>query len=174
MSQCRYFTHPCQLFTAPLYHLEEITVFTDGSCHTQLLIGSWAAILFNDGKRTTLSGIAHDTTHNRMELQAVIESLNYVLANYAGAKVCIYSDSQYVVGLEARQQKITAADHKTKAGNYIQNVDLVKQLWELQTKVIVRFVKVAAHQPKAETANYNIDVDVVVRGILRDAVSSLP
>ena len=33
-----------------------IEIYTDGSCHTQLLNGAWAALVFIDVKKTILKG----------------------------------------------------------------------------------------------------------------------
>ncbi|PQJ09303.1 hypothetical protein CJD36_018820 [Flavipsychrobacter stenotrophus] len=152
--------------------MEEIVVYTDGSCHTQLLVGAWAAIIFKGSDRIVLSGVAHHTTHNRMELQSVIEALKYSADKYSGLTVHIYTDSQYVVGLEGRREKLTKVAYKTNAGNEIQNVDLVKQLWSLQDQLSVKFTKVEAHLKKTELVNHNIEVDTIVRALLRSAIAN--
>ena len=54
-----------------------ITIYTDGSCHTQQLVGAWAAIIFIGAKKFVLSGTEENTTHNRMELTAIIEALKF-------------------------------------------------------------------------------------------------
>lgn len=153
--------------------MKEIIVYSDGSCHTQLLTGAWAAILLVSGRKFVISGTAQATTHNRMELMAVIEAIKWILTEYPDAAVRVYSDSQYVVGLEGRKIKIRLANYQTKAGNNIQNVDLVRELWQLQERIKVDFVKVEAHLKKTETINYNIEVDTIVRALLRSAVSAM-
>jgi ribonuclease HI len=57
-------------------------IYTDGSCHTQLCIGAWAAIILIDEEKITLSGKDLDTTHNRMEILAVTEALEYLRLNF--------------------------------------------------------------------------------------------
>ena len=152
--------------------MDEIVVYTDGSCHTQLLVGAWAAIIFKGSDRIVLSGVAHHTTHNRMELQSVIEALKYSADKYSGLTVHIYTDSQYVVGLEGRRDKLTKATFKTNAGTDIQNVDLVKELWALQDQLSVKFTKVEAHLKKTELVNHNIEVDTIVRALLRSTIAA--
>ena len=57
-----------------------IEIYTDGSCHSQQLIGAWAALVFINGEKTILKGTEKETTHNRMELLAVINAIKHVEA----------------------------------------------------------------------------------------------
>ncbi len=121
-----------------------IEIFTDGSCHTQLRIGAWASILIIDNQKTTLSGYEKDTTHNRMELKAVIKALEFVMINgNEMIDIKLVSDSQYVIGLKARKEKF-----------------ILKISW----------VKIKAHQKKSDTINYNREVDILARKIVREQV----
>ena len=126
--------------------------------------------MFIGGDRVTISGTIADTTHNRMELQAAIESLKLIDAQCPGGTVRLYSDSQYLVGLQGRKGKILDAVYKTRKGNDIANLDLVKELWQLQEKIAVRFTKVEAHTKKTTAVNHNTEVDMIVRRLLRGAV----
>lgn len=149
-------------------------VYTDGSCHTQLCVGGWAAILFTAGEKITLSGKEENTTHNRMELLAVINATEYILEHFKTVKeIRLVSDSQYVIGLMRREAKFKASDYTTKAGKDIRNVDLVKRLLELTKIISIQFEKIEAHQKQTEITNYNIEVDKVCRQIVRDAVKAL-
>ena len=90
-----------------------IEIYTDGSCHTQLLNGAWAALVFIDGKKTILKGTETNTTHNRMELLAVINAIKHVEAEVTlKEKLHIYSDSQYVVNLNDRRKKLEAKNQE--------------------------------------------------------------
>ena len=149
-------------------------IYTDGSCHTQQCIGAWAAIILIDQQKIVLSGRENDTTHNRMEILAVINSLKHVQQNFKSvSEVKIVSDSQYVIGLVGRQSKFTASDFTTKAGKDIRNVDLVKELLILLSLTSVQFVKIKAHQKATEIVNYNIEVDKLSRQLVREAVKEL-
>jgi len=148
-------------------------VYTDGSCHTQLCVGGWAAIAFVDGQKITLSGKEENTTHNRMELLSVINAAEYILEHFKTVKeIRLVSDSQYVIGLIRREAKFNASDYTTKAGKDIRNVDLVKRLLELTKIISIQFEKIKAHQKQTDIANYNIDVDKLCRQIVRDAVKA--
>ena len=149
--------------------LKSITIYTDGSCHTQLKIGAWAAVILVDGKKKILTGKAENTTHNRMELTAVIDALMYVQNNYGVTReIKIISDSQYVIGLTAREQKLSANDFITKKGKPVQNADLVKQLLFLLNTMNVNLEKIKAHQQKTGVDDYNIEVDKLSRKLVRE------
>ena len=152
-------------------NIHSAEVYTDGSCHTQLCVGGWAAIVFVDGEKITLSGKEENTTHNRMELLAVINATEYILEHFKTVKeIRLVSDSQYVIGLIKREAKFTSSDYTTKAGKDIRNVDLVKRLLELTKMITIQFEKIKAHQKQTKVVNYNIEVDKRCRQIVRDAV----
>lgn len=146
-------------------------VFTDGSCHTQKCIGAWASIVFVDGKKFVLSGKEEATTHNRMEIVAVIKAIEYIQINFPALKnINIVSDSQYVIGLIGREAKFESKNFLTNSGHEIRNIDLVKELLRLNKGISLQFIKIKAHQKKTDVVNYNIEVDKLCREIVREAV----
>ena len=85
--------------------LQNVEIYTDGSCHTQHCLGAWVAIIFIVGEKIILSGNELNTTHNRMELTAVIKALQYIQqVNPKIPAIKIVTDSQYVTGLQAREK----------------------------------------------------------------------
>jgi len=146
-----------------------IEIYTDGSCHTQQRIGAWAAIVFFKNEKLVLQGSKRDTTHNRMELLAVIKSIEYCINEIKDFRqIKIYTDSQYVERIPFRTKKFIDQDFKTNSGKEIQNVDLVKRLIDLLNSVKVDLIKVKAHQKTSDTPNYNREVDKLCRKIVRD------
>lgn len=151
-----------------------VEIFTDGSCHTQKCVGAWASVILIDAQKIILSGKEENTTHNRMEILAVINSINYVLQHFPTIReLKIVSDSQYVIGLVSRQSKFLTSDYTTKAGNDIRNIDLVKELLLLLSTIKVEFVKIKAHQKATAVINYNIEVDKLSRQLVREAVKQM-
>jgi ribonuclease HI len=149
-------------------------IYSDGSCHTQLCIGAWASVLLINNQKITLEGLEMDTTHNRMELLAVIKSLDYIRTRFQTiTQIHVVSDSQYVVGLLGRRQKFLLQDFKTKAGRFIPHVDLVKQLFSFLDQYNIQFTKIKAHLKQGEQVNYNIEVDKRCRNIVRQAVNQV-
>jgi len=149
-----------------------IKIYTDGSCNPKFKIGGWASIiLFNDHK-FILQGISSDTTHNGMELFAVISSINYIENEFTDYKtIIVYTDSQYVVNIPQRQAKLTSKLFLTKQGNLIQNSDLVKNLIHLIQSSNIELVKVKAHQKSSSIINYNREVDILCRKIVRQQIN---
>ncbi len=73
--------------------MNKVTIYTDGACSGNPGPGGWGAILKAGKAERELSGGEEETTNNRMELTAVIESLN---ALKRPCEVELYTDSQYV------------------------------------------------------------------------------
>ena len=104
-----------------------------------------------------------------MEILAVIKAIDFVQNKYATeSNIKIISDSQYVIGLIGRQSKFKISGYKTKSGNDIRNVDLVKKLLDLFDNTPVKFIKVKAHQKPNNIINYNIEVDKLSRKLVRE------
>lgn len=146
-----------------------IKIYTDGSCHTKLLIGAWAAILFIGDEKIVLKGAEINTTHNRMELTGIINAIDYVNANgYGHMLMEVFSDSQYAVNLLTRKDRLKKNNFITKKGTPIQNVDLVQALIKQMETYQLHFNKVKAHQKGGDVINR--EVDIIVRQVVRKAV----
>ena len=155
--------------------IELAEIYSDGSCHTQYRIGTWVAIIFIGTEKKVLSATVPDTTHNRMELTAVIKAIQYLKVHYRLIKtIRIFSDSQYVTGLPARKEKIISPDFSTTKRNSMQNADLVKTFLELLSWLSIEFIKIKAHQKQGDTINYNREADKLSRKLLRKAVEESP
>lgn len=72
---------------------EIVTIYTDGACSGNPGIGGWGAILIYNKISKEISGGEIDTTNNKMELKAVIESIKILKRK---CKINIYTDSLYV------------------------------------------------------------------------------
>jgi len=150
------------------FNTKEILIYTDGSCHTQKRMGAWVAILLYGQEEIILQGNETNTTHNRMELMAVIKAIEYVSDNMNGDIVMqIFTDSQYVMGLPERAGKLAADNFITKKGKDLQNSDLLKILFQLFASHIIHLNKIKAHQKKDDTINYNITADKLSRSMIR-------
>lgn len=126
-----------------------VEIFTDGACSGNPGPGGWGAVLRCDGKEKTLSGGEKETTNNRMELTAVIESLK--LLKFP-CEVTLTTDSKYVC--DAINQKWVyswknngwkKADKKPAL-----NVDLWEQLLPLLETHNVKFIWVKGHNNHPE------------------------
>lgn len=146
-----------------------ITVFTDGSCHNRLRTGGWASIIFMGTEKVTLKGSEAETTHHRMELMAVLESFRFLQEkNWLGYPITVYSDSQYVVGLLQRKERLTTSGYRTKKLTPIRNADLVQSLIRFLETKEVTFVKLKSHLKSSDLENViNREVDMLSRQMMR-------
>ena len=79
--------------------MKTVEIYTDGSSLGNPGKGGWGVVITSGDKVIDeLGGYEKDTTNNRMELMAVIETLKYIIKKYSNDKVIIHADSTYVLG----------------------------------------------------------------------------
>jgi ribonuclease HI len=105
-------------------------IYTDGSClKNPGGPGGWAFTVLENKEQWSMSGGESCTTNNRMELQAIIEALEFVQGN----EYIIYTDSELTM-------KCATGIYKRKAN---------KDLWERYEKALhsrkLNWVWVKAH-----------------------------
>ena len=146
-----------------------VTVYTDGSCNPKFKVGGWASLLISEKGEITLQGGEMETTHNRMELLSVIKSLDYITKNFPDhGRILIHSDSQYVVRIPERMEKLERNNFLTRSKKPVKNIDLVKRIIGYTRLLDIEFIKVEAHQKSGKTENYNRTVDRLSRKIVRE------
>lgn len=136
----------------------EVVIYTDGGCDPNPGPGGWGAILLFQNKNghheKEISGNAKETTNNRMEVTAMIESLKTLKRP---CNVIVYTDSQYLknaVGSwnNGHPIKVTGwivnwknRGWRRKEGALL-NVDLWQTMWELcQEQKSIRMKWVRGH-----------------------------
>lgn len=129
-------------------------------------------MLLMDGHKFLLSGRELATTHQRMELTAAIKAMEHLQAQNVtkDTPISLYTDSQYLVNLPFRRDRLEASGWVTKNRHPLRNADLIRNLLENLDKLSLTFVKVKAHEKAACGDNYNRDVDKISRKIVRDYV----
>jgi len=144
-----------------------IEIYTDGSSHTQKLIGAWAAIIYYNDSKIIIKQVVVNTNHNRMEMQAVIQAIKFVDTNYStNIPIIINSDSQYVVNLVDRKEKLKKNEFFTRKGNPVKNLDLVTTLIDQIETHEITFNKIKAHVKEGDIKNR--EVDLLVRKLMRE------
>jgi len=151
---------------------ETIIIYTDGSCVTSkkkhlVQSGGWCHyIIFNKPNQQNIlvSGSQQNTTNNRMEMIAVLESFGWIMKDILkGTKIIIYSDSTYVVkGATEWMYNWQKNDFKVSKDNQTDrlNADLWRQMYQvLIRKNNIKFVWVKAH----DISEYNNLVDRIAR-----------
>ena len=123
----------------------KIEIYTDGACSGNPGPGGYGAVLLFKNHRKELSGGFRKTTNNRMELLAVILSLEAI--KISGVPIVLYSDSSYVVNAV---EKGWLFDWENKAFKKIKNPDLWKRFLVVLRKHSISFVWVKGHDGNIE------------------------
>ena len=130
-----------------------VIIYTDGACSGNPGPGGWGAILQYGDHEKELNGGASETTNNRMEMMAVIESLS------ALSKPCVidlYTDSVYVKdGVTKWLEGWKAKGWRTAAKKPVKNQDLWERIdVEIQRHTVNwHWVKGHAGHPENERAD---------------------
>jgi ribonuclease HI len=152
--------------------MNSIDIYTDGSCDTLRCVGAWASIIVSATGQETLTGHALNTTHQRMELVAVIESLAHLLdAGPIEMPLKLYTDSQYIADLPSRRSRLEATSFITTKGKLLPNVDLLKVFYNQCAKLPLTIVKLKAHQNAGPGENLNRKVDMMCRRLVREQIA---
>lgn len=110
---------------------EKIVVYTDGASRGNPGPGGYGAIvMFPAGKVLEIGGREDSTTNNRMEMMAVLKSLEVIEERTKEEGIVIFSDSAYVVnGVSGWMFAWEKNGWKTKEGNIVLNQDIWKDLF---------------------------------------------
>ena len=128
--------------------MEPIIIYTDGGCRGNPGPGGWAYIIKASKTEKSRSGGDSDTTNNKMELTAVIKSLEAVLKDPALSKIDIelHTDSQYVKnGISLWINNWIRNGWKTAAKKPVKNKELWIELKEVSDKLNVTWKWVKGH-----------------------------
>lgn len=123
-----------------------IKIYTDGSAAPNPGPGGAAAVAIDEDKIIWVWYNYEDyTTNNRMEMKALIEALKWARSENLFA-VPVYSDSAYVVNLYTDWMfKWARAGWTRSKGARVENLDLVKELYDLSSLCSCDVIKVKGH-----------------------------
>lgn len=139
-------------------HLD-LTVYTDGSCIGNPGKGGWASLIeFNDNS-IMLSSFCANTTNNRMEMQAVIEALRFIITNpnnlswlkfdttnSTAPVVILVTDSNYLKkGMQLWVKKWQANNWQTADRKPVKNQDLWRELIDKSSSLSINWQWVKGH-----------------------------
>lgn len=111
--------------------MNEVKVYVDGSCLENPGVGGWSAVFCYPYECKTLKGNEAETTNNRMELTALIETLKKIIKDgEMEEKYTVYSDSAYVVNAIKQNwlENWKFNGWKTKNDEDVKNKDLWQSL----------------------------------------------
>ncbi len=138
---------------------KEIIIYTDGGCRGNQLdknIGAWAGLLIFGNKEKEIYGTDINTTNNKMELTAVLESLKCI--NDYSYPITLYSDSAYVCNAfnKGWLQDWIKRGWKTKSKKPVKNQDLWKPIVNIVSQIPdIKFVWIKGHN--GDKGNTRVD-----------------
>jgi ribonuclease HI len=137
--------------------MNEVIIYTDGSCLGNPGKGGWAAIIIKNEKEEEIFGSEKESTNNRMELTAAINALANIKQN---EKIKIYTDSKYVKdGIEKWIHNWKLNNWKNANKKDVKN----KDLW-IKLDILIDEKEVDWNWVKAHSVNkYNNRVDLLAR-----------
>lgn len=120
-------------------------IYTDGACKGNPGKGGWAFIILEDNKELIKNtGHQTQTTNQRMEMKAVIESLKHIKQDESAE---IFSDSAYVVNCFLDNWMVNWKKNNWIASNKkpVANKDLWEEIDNLMQNKSITFNKVKGH-----------------------------
>lgn len=131
----------------------EIRIFTDGACSGNPGPGGWASVFSTKNGCKVLKGHEKETTNNKMELMAVVRSMEKINKNGTRKNIYkIFSDSAYVVNSinNSHIDNWKMNGWKTTRGKDVKNKDLWERFINVRSKIhskgmILEIIKVKGH-----------------------------
>lgn len=140
--------------------MDDVRLFTDGSVnnHSNIGYGAYLAVFKAehslDSLRTRVKVRRFEhTSSTKLELQTLLWALSDIQA--MGRRVLVYTDSQNIVGLQGRRDRLEKNDYRTKKNKHLNNYELYQKFYRMTDQLKCEFVKVTGHQ----VSNQKDDVD---------------
>ena len=160
-----------------MLHLE---VFTDGSVNTQLKVG-YGAYLIVSKQSQSIDSLKEkvkikrfvQTSSTKLELQTLLWALDDIItvAEASDISLCIYTDSQNIIGLPGRQSVLEQNNYFSSKNKRLNNYELYQEFYRLTSSIKYKLVKVFGHQvssKKGEIDTLFSLVDKASRRALRE------
>jgi len=143
-----------------------VDIYTDGACKGNPGVGGWGALLRFNGTEKELFGGEAMTTNNRMELLAVIRSLEALKRQ---CKARIHTDSQYVQkGISEWIVNWKKRGWRTSDNKPVKNADLWQRLDELAAQHEIEWLWVRGHAGHEENERADVLANRGVEAVLKE------
>ncbi len=142
-------------------HMDKLFLFIDGSVNTKNKTG-YGAYLATSDTNVSPESLRHtvklkkfeNTSSTRLELETLLWALDEVKEE--ADKIIVYSDSQNILGLNDRREKLEAGGFKSAKNKPLKNADLYKIFYRVTDRLDCEFNKVKGH--KASRKKDSIDM----------------
>ncbi len=128
--------------------MEKLLLFTDGSVNTQTKVG-FGAYLTVTAQETDMDSLIvkvkrfEHTSSTKLELQTLLWTLNEIKT--FDNKIIVYTDSQNIVGLLGRRDKLEKSNYHSKKNKLLNNYKLYQEFYKLTDQLNCEFHKVRGH-----------------------------
>jgi ribonuclease HI len=140
--------------------MDELILFTDGSVNPQSKIGYGAYLAVSerglslDSLRTRVKVRRFEhTSSTELELQTLLWALSDIQA--LGRKVIVYTDSQNIMGLQGRRDRLEQNNYHSKKNKRINDYELYQEFYRMIDLLGCELVKVRGHK----VSNQKDDID---------------
>jgi ribonuclease HI len=140
--------------------VDELMLFTDGSVNAQSNIGYGAYLAVSEcglSLDSLREGVKvrrfEHTSSTKLELQTLLWALRDIQA--LGSKVIVYTDSQNIMGLQGRRERLEQNNYCSKKNRRLKNYELYQDFYKITDQLNCKFVKVRGHQ----VSNQKDDID---------------
>ena len=130
--------------------MDKLFLFTDGSVDTKSKTGYGACLSVTDTLASvkSLSGLIkvrrfENTSSTRLELETIIWALGKVTKT--ADKIIVYTDSQNIIGLKERRERLERTKFQSGKGKPLKNSDLYIQFYKITDSLNCEFIKVQGH-----------------------------
>ena len=131
--------------------MADLILFTDGSVNPQSNIG-YGAFLAVPEEELSLESLKtsvkvrrfEHTSSTKLELQTLLWALTDIQAS--GRRVIVYTDSQNIIGLPGRRDRLEQNDYRSKKNRRIKNYELYQKFYKMMDQLDCEFVKVRGHK----------------------------
>lgn len=155
--------------------MEERSLFIDGSVDTKSKIGFGASLAVDDlspeaDYQSEIKVKRFDNTSStKVELQNLLWAVEEL--GTAVSSLIIYTDSQNIISLPRRRERLEKAHYQSKNGKPLNNDELYQDFYKMMDTRNVRIEKVKGHQAQSKKGRIETiftQVDRAARAALRD------
>ena len=131
--------------------MNELMLFTDASVDTKINVG-YGAYLSVSGYGFSLDSLKSQikvkrfekTNSTKLELQTLLWALNDITP--FKKEVIVYTDSQNIIGLLKRRERLEKNNYFSKENKLITNHQLYQEFYKVTDHLNCQFVKVSGHK----------------------------
>ena len=132
--------------------MDTLFLFTDGSVDTKSRIGFGAILAVSNQEEISTEKLAskiilkrfEKTSSSKLELQTLVWALGIDFGS--NRKLIVYTDSQNILSLPGRREKLEQSNYMSKKGRLLSNFELYRIFFKFIDKIDVTFKKVRGHK----------------------------